>query len=77
MGLAVFASCKEVILLSKTLYNLIKSAKNAVTESHDLHAEIYHEIVFLQSFGRLCLSRAETRDSLGEVCPRVALWVRF
>lgn len=47
VSLVVFAICKKVILLLKILYNLIKSIKNAVTESHDLYIEIYHEIVFL------------------------------
>ncbi|MCJ1283330.1 hypothetical protein MMC26_002658 [Xylographa opegraphella] len=65
LGLAVYATCKEVFLLSRALYKLIQSAKAALIESHDIHVQFYHEIVFLQAFGNQFLASEESRNLLG------------
>ena len=66
-GFAVFATCQEVFLLSRALYKIIQSAKGALVESQDMHIQFYHEIVFLQAFGKQFLATEEKRKLLGDV----------
>ncbi|MCJ1415984.1 hypothetical protein MMC32_002319 [Xylographa parallela] len=65
LGFAVLSTCKEVFLLSRTLYKLIQSARGALVESQELHVQFYHEIVFLQAFGSQFLASDESRKLLG------------
>ena len=66
-GFAVFATCKEVFLISRALYRLIQSARGALIESQDLHVQFYHEIIFLQAFGNQFLASEQDRKLLGNV----------
>ena len=53
---------KEVFLLSRAVYRLLKSSKHAATERGDLQADIYHELLFLRDFGNRFL---QDSNSLG------------
>lgn len=52
LTMSAVTTFKEVFLLSRAIYRIIKSTKHAANERRDLHVEFYHEVLFLRDFGR-------------------------
>jgi hypothetical protein len=51
LAFACVEAFKEVFLLSRAVYRILKSSKQEATERRDLQAEFYHELLFLRDFG--------------------------
>jgi hypothetical protein len=67
LAFATITVFKEVFLLSRAVYHIIKSSKHAVNEQNDLHIEFYHELLFLRDFGARFLQSSSAQE-LDEVC---------
>lgn len=65
LGLACFTAFKEVYLLGKFVHKTIQSAQNSVRERDDLCKEFRHEMLWLQSFGRVYIQNNGVMDDQG------------
>ena len=59
IGLAttVVTTFREVYVIGRFIYNTIDHVKKAQSEREDLQVEFMNEILYLESFGRLYLSK--------------------
>ena len=57
LALAVVTTFKEVYVTARSIYRMIESARNMGSEREDLQVEFRGEILYLESFGKLYLSK--------------------